>query len=438
MASWRTVHGRIHKLDRWLVSDADVQAFFEEERILGRGSGDGEGGFDFEVAIAGRRRRVATLDDSGTVFRGRSVHDLVELMRDRLRKVEVELDGEVAHGPIDLGSVDISNDFLLEEADEGASDGEQAEAAGQEAGADHDDELDEALEREGPMMVVVDLPLSEVPSLVASDGEPVAVSKLGDALVITAERSLPGVRKLFPRPSYQIVLCAERGRENPALYVRRDNQKLTWNWEGELPIFPWIEPGSEGHEFVVDETGAGAVARKAVADVIDARFADIRSALQVSAPNGVRALVQALNLPEEIADVLEGVKDLDAIPNSRLFRPGSAGSAFEDRIAYEIAGEGFVEPEVMGAYRKIYLERPWAVAIASAVQTAIAGGMLANGFTRAGRGQKWKMRTALGGWLFVGGLTRIATTSYAQSVVAQRENDIATWKMMRNLQEDHG
>ena len=42
----------------------------------------------------------------------------------------------------------------------------------------------------------------------------------------------------------------------------------------------------------------------------------------------------------------------------------------------------------------------------------------------------------MGGWLFVGGMTRILTTSYAQSLVSQRQSDIETWKTMRNLQEN--
>ncbi|SUP61669.1 Uncharacterised protein [Trueperella pyogenes] len=78
MAAWRTVHGHIQRLDPTLVTDEDIRVFFAEERILGRGQSDGEGGFDFEVAVGGRRRRVATLDENGTVFRGRSVGDLVE------------------------------------------------------------------------------------------------------------------------------------------------------------------------------------------------------------------------------------------------------------------------------------------------------------------------------------------------------------------------
>ncbi len=452
MASWRTVHGHIQRLESWLVTDEDVEAFFEEERILGRGAPDGEGGFDFEVAIAGRRRRVATLDEEGAVFRGRSVNDLVDQMSERLRKVEVELDGEVAHGPIDLGSVDVSNEVLLEDpevdedvisealdvnndirAPESVTSADSSSAAGHRNRGDGG--LDEAFERSCPMVVIADLPLSEVPSLVTADNEPMAVSKLGDALVMTAGAPMPSMRKLFPRPSFQIVVSAGQDDESPYLYVRRDNQELFWNWEGELPIFRWIEPGTEGYDFVVDETGSGAVARKAVADVIDARFADIRIALQASAPNGVRAFIAALKLPDEIADVLEGERPISEIPNSRLFKPGSPGSAFEDRIAYSIAGEGFMEPDLMGAYRKIYLERPWAVALASAVQTAVAGAMITNGYSRANSGKPWKLLTALGGWAFVGGLTRILTTSYAQSVVTQRESDIEMWKMMRDLQK---
>ncbi|VEI13125.1 ICP22 family protein [Trueperella bialowiezensis] len=475
MASWRTVHGHIERLDQWLVSDEDVQAFFEEQRILGRGASDGKGGFDFEVAVAGRRRRVATLDEAGTVFRGRSVTELVDVMRESLRKVEVELDGEIAHGPIDLGAVDVSDEELIAdppEADEpadsdnavGAGDtdgtgdagdvvgtgdagelgGSMAEEAEQpeehkgpegHEGREGSDEAEwaEVFERESPMLVIVDLPLSEVPSLVAAADVPVAASKLGSALVLTAEKPLLSARKLFPRPSYQIVLSA--AEDSPLLYVRRDNQCSTWNWDGEMPVFPWIEPGSEGHDFVVDETGAGAVARRAVADVIDARFADIRCALQASPQTAVRSLVAALNLPEEIVDVLEGRRGLAEIPNSQLFTPGSGGSAFQDRLAFEIAGEGFVEPDLMGAYRKIYLERPWAVAVASAVQTAVAGGMLTAGFNRANAGRPWKLLTALGGWALVGGVARILTTSYAQSLVTQRQSDIETWKMMRNLQD---
>ncbi len=423
MASWRTVHGHIHRLDQTLVTDADIEAFFAEERILGRGKPDGEGGYTFEVAVGGRRRRIATLDEAGMVFRGRSVNDLVEQLSERLRKVEVDLDGTVAHGPIDLGSVDISDEALAEDVDD--------------EGPTSDAEIhDAAFDREGAMLVIIDLPLSEVPGIVKAEDEPMAVSKLGEALVMVAKSSLDSVRQIFPRPSFQIMVSAGKVEENPTLYVRRDNSYLTWDWSGELPVFPWIDPDSEAYEFVVDETGAGAVARKMVADVIAARFGDIRAAL--CSEEGPRALVDAFGLPSEVADVLEGTGELAQIPNSRLFEPSSAGAAFEDRLAFELAGEGFVEPNVAGVYRKVYLERPWAVAFTSAAQAAVGGAMLASAFGRSGRGMSWRMRALVGGGVVVSGLTRILTTAYAAELVRQKQNEIDTWKRMHNWQENRG
>ncbi|MGV4376523.1 hypothetical protein QEV67_03990 [Trueperella pyogenes] len=422
MAAWRTVHGHIQRLDPTLVTDEDIRVFFAEERILGRGQSDGEGGFDFEVAVGGRRRRVATLDESGTVFRGRSVGDLVEELSGRLRKVEVELDGTVAHGPIDIGSVDVSDEALLEDVDDEATTDAQIH--------------DSAFDREGAMLVIVDLPLSEVPGIVKTEDKEVAVSKLGDALVMVAQASLDSVRSIFPRPSYQMMVSAGSAEQNPTLYVRRDNSYLTWDWSGELPVFEWIDPDTEAYEFVVDETGAGAVARKMVADVIAVRFADIRNALRAQT-DGVRALIEALGLPAEFADVLDGRGELSSIPSSRLFEPSTAGAAFEDRLAFELAGEGFVEPTVAGAYRKVYLERTWAVALASAVQTAVAGAMLAAAFGRSNAGKPWRMLAALGGAGVVSGLTRILTTAYASQLVNQRQSDIDTWKRMHNWQEKH-
>lgn len=55
--------------------------------------------------------------------------DLVEELSGRLRKVEVELDGTVAHGPIDIGSVDVSDEALLEDVDDEATDAQIHDSA---------------------------------------------------------------------------------------------------------------------------------------------------------------------------------------------------------------------------------------------------------------------------------------------------------------------
>lgn len=437
MTSWRTVHGHIQRLDPTLVTDQDVAEFFKEERILGRGAPDAHGGFDFEVAIAGRRRRVATLDEEGTVFRGRSVGELVDVLRERLRKVEVELDGEVAHGPFDLGAVDVFDDFDddVESAEPVDAEPKTGGAEPQPAGADELEPADAEPEPAGgPALVVVDMPMSEVPALVKSEGEPVAVLKLGGSLVLVADQPIGSMRTVFPRPSYIISLRTAPG-EAPSLLVRRDNISLTWDWSGELPVFDWIEEGTEAHAFVVDETGAGAVARLAVADIIDARFADIRNALTTAPRFGVDYLVSALGLPLEIARVLSGTAQLADIPNSRVIVPDEEGSAFEDRLAWELAGEGVVEPSIMGAIRWLYLDRPWAVSVFSALQSAVGGALIATGRARARAGKSWKAGTALGAGVLLSGIVRILTASYAKDALQQRAADISTWQAMHDPRE---
>ncbi|MFP7696495.1 hypothetical protein [Trueperella sp. LYQ143] len=433
MTSWRTVRGHIQRLDRDIVTVDDINAFFAEERVLGRGAADESGDFTFEVAMAGRRRRVATLDDKGTVFRGRTVGELVEEMRSRLRKVEVELDGEVAHGPLDIGAVDVGDDLFsdddaLASVPVSISDEQPEESAEEEA----DQEL---FDRPGPMMMIADLPLSEVPALAKSDKAEVAVLKLGDALVLIAQSPLDAMRRVFPRPSFQIVIRPGCGDDVPLMSVRRDTLTRTWDWTGELPVFTWITPGTDAYEFVVDETGAGAMARAAVADVIGARFADVRAALLSSPRVALERFVQALGLPSEVALVLAGELPLTAIPSARLFAPETTGAAFNDRLAWELAGEGFVEPMVMGAYRKIYLERPWAVSLFSAAQSALGGALLTAGYQRAEAGKPWRLVTALGGATLFSGMIRILTTSYAAQVMNHRQQEIDMWKMTRNWGE---
>lgn len=122
--------------------------------------------------------------------------------------------------------------------------------------------------------------------------------------------------------------------------------------------------------------------------------------------------------------------------SSRLFEPSTAGAAFEDRLAFELAGEGFVEPTVAGAYRKVYLERTWAVALASAVQTAVAGAMLA---LRLSGGQTWEA-VADGGARRCRRRVRSDAHPHHRLREPARQPapiDIDTWKRMHNWQEKH-
>lgn len=453
MTSWRSVRGHIEKLDPSLTSDAEILAIFAEERILGRGRHDGDQGYDFELAIAGRRRRIATLDEEGTVFRGRSISDFAAHLQERLRKVAVEVGGVVLHGPIDLGSVDVDVDDFEGSASDTEGFANDAGAHGtDDAGAPHDSADDgvnsgdpkrDGLNGEampeldpGPMMVVADVSMAEISSIAAAENTPLAVSKLGDSRVMVAHESIDAYRRVFPRPSHVIALSTDRTQdENPMLIVDRDNTRATWDWTGELPIFEWIEKGSAAEEFVISELGAGAIARLAVADVIDAKFSSIREALLRDPRDGIAAFIRALGLPAEIADVLEGRADLSAIPNSQIMMARSSSAKFEETLAWEIAGEGVVEPSLMKAFRTLYVDRPWMVAVGSAVQSALAGAIVTAGYSRRQQGKAHKLIMTIGVATFASALTRIGTTTYMQQAVNRKESDIRTWQNVRDWQE---
>jgi len=76
MAIWRPVSGSITRLDPTLASVEQIEDFFAERRIIARGAVSGEDGYRVELAVTGRRRRVATLTEDGEVAAGPSLSEL--------------------------------------------------------------------------------------------------------------------------------------------------------------------------------------------------------------------------------------------------------------------------------------------------------------------------------------------------------------------------
>lgn len=418
MTSWRSVRGHIDILDAYLTTPEIIEEFFADQKILGRGM-PVENGYDFEVAISGRRRRVAMLDDAGTVIRGLSVTDLLVDMQEKLRKVAVELDGEAVHGPIDLGAVDVDDDLDIEpeqdihDVDAGVS------------GAKLPD-FDS-----GSMMLITDMSMSEVPPLANTQGAPIMVSKFGNLRVLVSEQPLNGYRKVFPRPNYMMALAASTSdHDRPMLAVRRDGIRMVWDWSGEMPLFAWIVQGSPAHDFVIDELGAGAVARLAIADLMNVTFAHMRRALLETPERAVYTFLATLGLPREIADVLTGRGSLSAVPAAHVVSPEDW--TFAETLAWEFAGEGVVEPSIMRAVQKIYLDRPWLVAMGSVAQSAIAGALLATAYNRHRRGIGGTALAAVGAGVLMSAFTRIGTTTYMRNIVDRKQSTIESWRNMRN------
>ncbi|WP_124054376.1 hypothetical protein [Arcanobacterium ihumii] len=439
MASWRPVRGRIERLDPRLTSTEDILDFFAEHRILGRGQDDGDCGFDFELAVGGRRRRVATLDDHGQVFLGYSVNDLLQEMVEKLRKVAVEIGGNVVHGPIDLGAVDI------DDADLAAAAGEDlTSVADFDVSKVTDDEADGIIGEgipeldAGPMLLLADLAMSEMPVMANAENADLAVVKMGEVRLVVAKQSLDLSRKIFPRPDFVVALSVDNTPEqHPVLIVRRNNTRVTWDWSGEQPAFPWVKENTVAKEFVIDELGAGAVARRAVADVVDASFADIRKALLVPAEAGAQNLVRALGLPGEVMAVLSGNGELADIPGARIFKAQQRRSdVLSETLAWEIAGEGVVEPDVARAYREVYLKRPVLVSIVAAAQAGVGGVILSQGLRGNGQVKHPKLKIGIGAALMVNALSRILTTHWVQTIFTETDTNVQTWNP-KESEHDH-
>lgn len=76
MVTWRPVSGDILRLDPALASVNDIENFLAERRIPGRGAAAGEDGYRLELAVTGRRRRIAVLDDDGAAAPGPTLAEL--------------------------------------------------------------------------------------------------------------------------------------------------------------------------------------------------------------------------------------------------------------------------------------------------------------------------------------------------------------------------
>lgn len=466
MVSWRPVQGRIERLNPELTSIADIQNFFAEQRILGRGEDDGSGAFRFELAIGGRRRRVATLDEEGQIFLGYSVGDLLQELSSQLRKVEVELDGKIIHGPFDIGAVDVGDadiefaevaesELALNIADEAAGSVDAELAANVSAdtveGADSSialsaeeaaevaetveaaesvaENIDKAV-LSGPMLAFGDYPLSELSVLSANESREFLAFKSGQINVVISEQALPLAEKLLLHPDFSLELHFSGARfTEPKLQVSRDSGSLTWDWSGQYEPFSWID--GEALNFVEDELGAGAVARRAVADLVDVTFAQVREALLAEPGIGVPAFLRSLSLPKEAIDVLRGERGIaevvKMIPQARLILPKSTTAAFEEALAWEVMGEGVVESDLARVYRNVYLKYPWAVAGVAAMQAGVGVAIVNAGVRalrsrkakkgRVPRGHGGKLITTIGGVILANAVSRVLTTRYIQNAV---------------------
>lgn len=427
MTAWRPIKGMITLLDADLASEKEIQQLFEQERILGCGALDADNAaeFHFELAIAGRKQRVATLDEQGEIFKGRSLENLAAYLHSTLRKVEVTIAGKTWHGPMDIGSVDIEDELETFAEMDVAGDA-SAELAGESYAGD--EALSGASAQShlpaGRAFSLADIAVSEIPVLAAAQKQQIGEMKCGQLRLLLADKAPNFSDHAILAPDFSLTFILQEDSQAPVLIVNRMGRELRWDWSCELAPFEWTRSDDVAKKFVKDELGAGGMAREAVADIVATPFSLMREALLVDPDDAAYAVVDALGVPREVLGVLQGTRDMEDISGIRIFEPRGAAGSFTEAIAWEVAGQGHIDSRVANAFRTLYLERPWLTSMVAAMQAGAGGVILMNGLQKKpGKSRSlWKM--GVGALLISNALSRIATAQYLNSALDRFVGDI--------------
>ena len=433
MVTWRPVSGDILRLDPALASVNDIENFLAERRIPGRGAASGDDGYRLELAVTGRRRRIAVLDDDGEAAPGPTLAEFVEEMDGALRKLQIDMGGIIAWGDIDLGEVDVEGDDVdvaslqaLErqaegEAGEGAAEGvgdDAREGLGGYAAEDAGEEAGEDIpEFKGPMLVVSDIALAEMPGLAAANRRSLAVFRMEGACAVAMELDGTEDARRAGKPGFAIALSTDpSGLDAPVLSVRCRGPRLVWRWDDELEPVPWVKADAAASDFVARELGPGAISQRIAQTVAAVDAARIEEALHADPGAAPAMLVAALGLPQEIADFLSGLLSATAIPGAIVFEPKPLTQRIQASVAYGSVGESKSKTGYWQTYRRLFVDRPRVTEIVSSIQAGVGSVLFAGGL-RSWRRTGGKVAAAVGGALVVNAAARILTMQWIQTAL---------------------
>lgn len=425
MVTWRPVNGDILRLDPALASVNDIENFLAERRIPGRGAAAGDDGYRLELAVTGRRRRIAVLDDDGAASPGPTLAEFVEEMDGALRKLQIDMGGIIAWGDIDLGEVDVEGDdvdvaslqALERQAADEACDG-AAEDACEEAGGETGDETgDDIPEFKGPMLIVSDIALAEMPGLAAANRRSLAVFRMEGACAVAMELDGTEDTRRAVKPGFAIALSTDpSGLDAPVLSVRCRGPRLVWRWDDELEPVPWAKADAAASDFVARELGPGALSQRIAQTVPSVDAARIQEALHADPDAAPAMLVSALGLPPEVADFLSGLLGATAIPGAIVFEPKPLPQRIQASVAYGSVGESKSKTGYWQTYRRLFVDRPRVTEAVSSIQAGIGSVLFAGGL-RSWRRTGGKVAAAIGGALVVNAATRILTMQWIQTAL---------------------
>lgn len=429
MTMWRPLSGTILGLDHDLFNREVFDEFFESERVLGRFVEHDEDHFDLELAVTGRKRRVALLDDSGVVIPGMPLSEFVTAMNEAFRKAQISIGGEIRYGEIDLGAVDIDpedDDLVLKELADGtlslvsAETPDEAEAEGDSSSEKAEEAVEEEELPANPMLVISDLALAEVPAVAAASRAAIAVFPHYNTRALVASKNVDVKKAVFPKPVFVLTLTMVEGK--PVLSVQIDNKKpMVWDWSGEHDVLDWMVDEQAAMDFAEEHLGAGAVARTCVLDIENASAVDVRQALLATPKLGPAFFVQAMKLPPEVTDVLYGQLPVSKLPDAQVFESTSFAQTLRETVALEISGQGVAAPGLWRAYRKAYLDHPALMNAVASVQAGIGGTIFAMSL-KSGASKKAKWGAGLGAFLMINAVSRVVTTQWVQQAMDRSES----------------
>lgn len=392
MPTWQPVRGAITRLDATLASNQDIENFLEREQIIARRHAEGDT-YWIEMAVTGRRKRVAILGDEGDIEAGAPLDDVIEKLDSEVRKLQIEIGGRVAWGNIDLGEVDVTDEDIDDIDD--INEAEENVAAEEDLAANDDTEYEDAPHEdceenfneaelptfaEGAMLVLSDTPLAEIPALAAHSEEPIATFKHSGANVLLSDVEIPFKKNLNSSNGFLVFLSVDpAGLENPKLAVIQDSARLSWHWTYDKTDCDWVARNEVASAFAAEHLGAGAFVERICADIECADSEALFEALVGSGERAPRAFATALGLPEEVADCLDGLLEARQVPEATVFESQTFPQRLRSQVAYEVAGEGAAKPEIWKIFRKVYLDNPKATIAFGAIQAVVGSGIFAWG-----------------------------------------------------------
>lgn len=435
---WRAVCGYVESLANRTLRPEILEEFLAQKRVIARAKAIDETTYMLEVAVVGRRRRVAVLRDDETVAPGMHLADLVEELAKAGLGVKAHVLEAQSFGDPDIGAFDVAGELAEEDflavgsepieqlsvedlhylsAAKAVSSKERQErisitdehyssddrilsapnwytriqAASGESAGEHpmikwkSKRIHPHLQ--GPYLYISDLPLAAMPGEAANARVPLAVLDTHNVRAVVGQEHFNLSWRKFDSQSFYLRLAGvEEGC--PELILRdSETVRRCWSWFSDLDDTDFTVSHETARLFAKEHFGAAAMARAIVEVLPYADETEVHAALLCGPGVGPALLLQALGLSTDVLAALVGLTRVEEIAGAHIFDKYGFTQALRQGFRYGAAGYGKM-PEFWQFYRKVAVENPWILRtimmteLGVAAFLALAGGAVARAGTK--------------------------------------------------------